>query len=408
MTVIHQGTVAGSATVRHAWLLIALAAGAAGCAKAAADTQLVDVRRDDLVIGVEIAGELAAVDSTDVKMPDLPDVWGLKITSMAPESGDVKAGEPLVGFDESNLVRKLETMQNDAAGAREKLAKRRDDATLAKRDGELAIAQAEADLRKKQLAAVAPVDLVGSIQQKTAQIEADAAKLALERAKAKAEQQLRSDDAELASLGRHLSYAEHQAEVLQKNIARLQVNAPRAGTVVYPRNKWRNDEKLKVGDEVWREMIVVQVVGAGNMIGKGTIDEVDLSRVKIGQSVALSVDALPDVQLHGKVAKFQLGVHARSQTDRSKVAELELAIDATDAPRRPGMRFRGQVEIERVASVVQVPTDVVFVSPDGPVAYVQRDGHLVAQAVQLGRRSATALEIVAGLADGDRVSRSEP
>jgi HlyD family secretion protein len=387
--------------------LIALVAALAGCARAAADAPLVDVHRDDLVIGVDITGELAAVDSTDVKMPELPDVWNLKITSMAPESSDVKAGEPIVGFDESELVRRLETVQNDAAAAREKLGKRRDDAALARRDAELAIAQAEADLKKKQLEADAPVDLVGSMQQKTAKIEAEAATLALAHAKSRAEAQRRSDDAEVASLTRHLSYADHMVQALERNVARLQVKSPRAGTIVYPKPRWR-DDKLKVGDTVWRELTVLQVVGLGGMIGKGTIDEIDLARVAVGQTVAVQVDALPDVQLRGKVAKIQRTVSARSQTDRSKVAELELSVDASAAPLRPGMRFRGQVEVERVTDVVQVPNDAVFVSPQGPIAYVQRGDHLVAQPVQLGHRSATACEVVSGLAVGDRVSRSEP
>jgi hypothetical protein len=380
----------------------------AGCARAGDDARLVEVRRDDLVIGVDITGELAAVDSTDIKMPDLPDVWDARITSMAPESSDVKPGDPLVGFDGSQLVRQLETMQNDAAGAREKLAKRRDDAALTRRDGELAIAQAEADLKKKQLEAEAPPDLVGSIQQKTAEIDVEAAKLALERARTKAEEQRRSDDAEIASLTRHLTYAEHRVALLQRNVGRLQVTAPRAGTVVYPRQKWRNDEKLKIGDNVWREVIVLQVVGTGKMIGKGTIDEVDLARVAVGQPVALSADALPDVQLRGTIVKIQRIVHAKSQNDKSKVADLELAIDATTAPLRPGMRFRGDVEVERVASVVQVPSEAVFVSPDGPIAYVQRGDRLVAQPIHIGHRSATACEVTSGLAAGDRVSRSEP
>lgn len=387
---------------------LALAAVAlAGCARAAAETQLVDVQRDDLVIGVDITGELAAVDSTDIKLPDMPEVWDLKIASMAPESSDVKAGDPVVAFDPSNLVRQLETMQNDADTARKKLDKKHADATLARRDAELAVTQAEADLQKKQLEADTPKDLVGFIEAKTAAIDAEAAKLALARAKDKALEQRKSDDAELQSLSQHLEYAQHQVATLQANIARLQVVAPRAGTVVYPRQPWRNDEKLKIGDDVWRELVVVQVVGLGKMIGKGQVDEVDLAHVSAGQPVAIQLDSLPDVQLRGTVAKIQRSVHPRSQADRSKVAELELAIDPTTAPLRPGMRFRGQVEVERLAKVVQVPADAVFVTPDGPVAYVLHDGKLARTRVQLGRRNATAIEVTSGLAPGDRVSRSE-
>ena len=72
------------------------------------------------------------------------------------------------------------------------------------------------------------------------------------------------------------------------------------------------------------------------------------------------------------------------------------------------MRFRGQVETDRIVDAIQVPTEAVFVMADGPVAYVDRGGHLERVHLELGRRNATAIEVKAGLAPGDRVSRSAP
>jgi hypothetical protein len=50
----------------------------------------------------------------------------------------------------------------------------------------------------------------------------------------------------------------------------------------------------------------------------------------------------------------------------------------------------------------------VFVTPDGPVAYVDRDGKLERVKLVLGKRNATSIEVKSGLQAGDRVSRSEP
>jgi hypothetical protein len=101
-------------------------------------------------------------------------------------------------------------------------------------------------------------------------------------------------------------------------------------------------------------------------------------------------------------------VQAKSDTDPSKIVKLKIAIDATKVPLRPGMRFRGQVETEHVAGVVQVPADAVFVTPDGPVAYRKTTGGLERVRLSLGRRTATAIEVRSGLDAGDRVSRSDP
>ena len=108
------------------------------------------------------------------------------------------------------------------------------------------------------------------------------------------------------------------------------------------------------------------------MQGKGIVDEVDLSRVAAKQSVTLRLDALPDVKLTGSVEQIEKSVGAKSNTDASRVAKLVIALDKTTVPLRPGMRFRGEVETEKLAQVVQVPVEAVFVTADGPVAYRKR------------------------------------
>jgi RND family efflux transporter MFP subunit len=385
-------------------LLVALAA----CSRSGSEPQLEDVKRGDLVVSVEVTGELAAVDSTDLNPPILQSTWDFKVSELVAEGSDVKAGDTLARFDTSNVMRDLEKVQANAEEARTKLTKKRDEATLAKKNAELDVATHEADLEKKKLEAQVPADLRASIDAKTALLEVESAQLLLDGSKHKAEQQIRSDQAEIRTLEESLADATKRVDLLQKDIPNMRVVAPRAGTLVYPISRWRS-EKVKVDDPVWRGMVILQVVALGNMIGKGSVDEVDSARVSEKQPVSLRLDALPDVQLHGKIQRILPALHAKSAADPSKVVDLELTIDPEkDAPLRPGMRFRGQVEIEHIKDALQVPTDAVFVTPDGPVAYVERGGRLEKTRVELGHRNANAIEVKSGLAAGDRVSRSLP
>lgn len=375
----------------------------AGCTKPASELQLVDIKRGELVIGVVVTGELEAVDSTDIKPPPL-EIWNYKIASLAEDGAEVTEGDPLVEFDASELMRELETMQNEVEAAKKKLEKKRDDAALARREEELQIAQAEANLRKASLKTATPSDLVASVDLKVAQLDEQSAKLAFDLARNKASQARRTDGAELATLQEKLAYSTGRAAELAQNITKMAVKAPRAGTVIYPTG-WRG-EKRKVGDTVWRLEAVLQVVGLDKMVGKGEVDEVDIAKVAEKQIVTLRLDALPDAQLRGRVKSIARTVRAKSQTDPSKILEVKLALDPTKAPLRPGMRFRGEIETERVAGVLLIPVDAVFVTPQGPVAYRERDGATEAVSLVLGRRSATMVEVTSGLAEGDRVSRS--
>lgn len=387
--------------------LAAFVLGLAACTSAPTAAELVDVKRTDLVVTVEVTGELAAVDSTDVMPPPIPNMWDYKIASLADEGVEVTADQPVVSFDASELERELDTMRNEADAATKKLEKRRVDAALTRKDDELKLQEAEAALRKATLKTGAPADQTAAIELKLIEADRQLAAMALERAQHRAAQVARSDAAEIQTLADQAAYANGRIADIEKNIGRMEVKAVRAGTIVYPTN-WRG-EKKKVGDAAWRMQSVLQIVSLGNMIGKGQIDEVDLARVADGQPVTLRLDALPDVQLRGTVTEIAKNVEGRSNTDPSKVAAVKLAlIDQGAHPLRPGMRFRGEVETQRVADVLLIPAEAVFVTADGPVAYRLDGDDLVPVKLELGRRNATAIEVVKGLAAGDRVSRIDP
>jgi HlyD family secretion protein len=393
--------------VRALAVVVGLVVGLGACSREHGALALVDIKRADLVIGVEVNGELAAVDSLDVKPPALYDTWDFKIAELTAEGVEVKEGDPLVGFDPSEQMRKLETLRNEADSAKKKLAKKRDDAALARRDEQLAIAQAEATLRKASLKTTAEKDLVASVDQKVIELDEQLAKLALEQAKNKSDRAKKSDTAEIASLADHHAYLDSRVRELEANTAKMTVKAPRAGTVIYPTN-WRG-EKKKVGDSAWRMEAVVQIVGLGKMVGNGEIDEIDMARVAVGQPVSLKLDALPDAQLRGSVQELAKAVAPKSEADPSNVVKLKIAVDAPGGiPLRPGMRFRGEVETVRLPGVVQIPADAVFVTDAGPVAYRASGDGVSTVKLTLGRRNATSIEVTSGLAPGDRVSRTDP
>ena len=262
-------------------------------------------------------------------------------------------------------------------------------------------------MRKAALKTATPDDLVATIELEVLRSTSAPRRSSLERARTAPIGEAPSDEAEIATLREQHAYADQPRPGAREEHRQAQIiRAPRAGTVVYPTN-WRG-EKKKVGDNAWRAEVVLQVVALDKMIGKGEVDEVDISRLAVDQPVSLRLDALPDVQLKGKVTEIARTVQQKSWKDPSKVLELELALDPTTSPLRPGMRFRGEVETERVSGVVLIPVDAVFVTPEGPVAYRDQGGEIETVRLELGRRSSTMIEVIRGVAPGDRVSRVDP
>jgi hypothetical protein len=208
------------------------------------------VRREDLVLGVDVAGSLRAVTADFLGPPVIPDYWDFKIPFMAPEGATVKKGDPVLKFDDSELVRKLEERKNDAASVRKQIEKKLSDEKLARRDEELKIAEAEAKLRKAQLKVDVPSDLVGSVELAKAKIDAELAGKGVAFERTRADLARKADDAELASLNEEGRRADERVADIEKYIASVSLVAPRDGIVIYTAN--RDGVKKKVGDGTWR------------------------------------------------------------------------------------------------------------------------------------------------------------
>jgi multidrug efflux pump subunit AcrA (membrane-fusion protein) len=132
---------------------------------------------------------------------------------------------------------------------------------------------------------------------------------------------------------------------------------------------------------------------------------VDAGRVELGQRVVLRLDAHPDEEFYGTIHSAGRTVQRKRGTqDPLKVLRVEIALDRTDPERmRPGMRFQGTIELERLRDVVLIPREAVFVSAAGP--YVNRRGLFSVESVpvELGRQSDKLVEVLNGVTPGDRI-----
>ena len=64
---------------------------------------------------------------------------------------------------------------------------------------------------------------------------------------------------------------------------------------------------------------------------------------------------------------------------------------------RPGMRFRGEVEVERVHDVLCLPLEAVDPRPGPPVVTVARGLGSAPVTPRLGRRNDKCIEVLSGL-----------
>ena len=368
------------------------------------ETEWIRVEKDDLVLGVEVTGTLKAVVTDLIGPPQLRNMWQFKIAYMAPEGEGVQVGTKVLAFDASELQQRLqhEIAERDAAAKR--IEKSEKELTLQRQQDMLKLAGAEATLRKAKLTASSPEELGAARELALARLDLELAEKEVAYLQQRLESSARSAAATLAALRDQLSQAEQQVEQTQEDIAAMTVHAGLDGTVIYVTN-WR-DEKKKVGDSCWRGNDVIELPDLTQMKAMGQAHEADAGRIAEGQRVTFRLDAHPEDEFAGRLSSIWRTVQRESWRSEQKVVRLEIELDETDTLKmRPGMRFRGKVEIERVEQALLVDADSVFMKPEGPVVYRRTMWGHEAVPVELGRRNDDSVEVLKGLREGDDVSR---
>jgi multidrug efflux pump subunit AcrA (membrane-fusion protein) len=367
----------------------------------------VRVEREELVIGVDVTGTLRAVDTSSIGPPQIPRVWEYKISMLAPEGDDVEEGQPVLGFDTTELQRRLMEMMAEAEEAAKEIEKKQAELTLQRERNRLQLAEAEARLRKARLKVEVPGELTSEHDLRKAALDLQLAEDEIDHLRKRLEEMDRSGENSLASLRRHRDYAQGEVRATREAIESMAVKAPRDGTVIYVSN-WM-DEKKKVGDTCWQAEKVLEIPNLSEMMADGEVDEADASKVALGQKLTLRLDSHPDEEFSGSVSHIWGTVQRKSWRNPLKIVRLDIDLDRTDERRmRPGMRFRGTIEVERLEGAVVIPIETVFVSEDGPTVYRKTlFGHQQVP-VTLGRRNDKMVEVLDGLDESDRVSRIDP
>jgi HlyD family secretion protein len=362
----------------------------------------VEAKKADLVLTVEVEGELVAVRSTEIGVPPVAEV-DFKIAFLAPEGQSVKKGESVLRLDTEVLERQLAEKRAELAEAQKKVEQKEIDLGMKLMDLEQQAAQARADLGRAQLKTEVPAEVQQRIELERALLDKKGRERDLQNLEAEGRVTRALTGAEVSSLRQQRDRAAGRVRALEDAIEKMNIKAPQDGIVVY-RPNWR-DEKKKVGDSVWFGEVVLALPDLAEMKGDAFVDEADGGPVREGQPVTLRLEARSDFDLPGKVARIGRTVKQRSWRTPLKGYRVEVALAKTDPTfMRPAMRFRGEIETGRIPGVLLVPRDAVFLRDAGPVVWARSPLGWREVRVTLGRSNRTQIEVVSGLAPGDRLS----
>jgi HlyD family secretion protein len=365
---------------------------------AATEVRLEQVGRRDLVSAVTASGKIEAKTSVDISA----DITG-RIIDIAVREGDiVKRGQFLLQIDPAQYQAAVARAQGVVASTQAILLQ-----TRASRD------QAQrAWNRAKQLTELG--------ENLIAPETAEQAQTALEVA-----------EANYQSTKAQLEQARAGLQEAKDNLAKTRLTSPIAGRVV--RLAVEEGEVAVPGTFSRETGLLMTVADLSVILAKVQVDETDVVRLTLRDSVEVNIDAYPDTTFSGRVTKVSQSAKltatetASGSTDRAVDFDVEITLKSPPADIRPDLSCTARIVTDTRNAALSIPIIALTVrdhekipneSEPGPAVdtlrarfqkreaegvFIVRDGAATFRPVKVGVAGDEYFEVVDGLREGETI-----
>jgi len=367
------------------------------------------VKRGTFTAFVFSSGQLESEKSESINIPEkLRDrnlrIYELTITHLVEEGTLVDSGDYVATLDHTAVEEQIKLAQDEMDKLLTEYEDAKIDSNLNLSNQRDVIVNAHLDLAEKKIIMEESVYESPSIQKK-ASMDLDKAKRKLEQEQKayvlKKKQEVNRVDR------RYINYRQilERTEELQKLFNSLEITAPKAGILTYFKFPW--GEIIKTGSKVGPyNSVIATIPEMTNLISRTYINEIDISKVKVGQTVKIGIDAFPEKQLSGQVISVANIGQAMPNSD-AKVFEVKIKIFGKDKDLKPAMTTSNAIEAGTFADTLMVVTDAVFENDSMKYVFLGKE-HPVKKIVWLGDENENNVIVRKGLKEGDFVWLTEP
>ena len=145
---------------------------------------------------------------------------------------------------------------------------------------------------------------------------------------------------------------------------------------------------------------IVDVMDPASIYISAPMDEVDSSKISVGQRASITVDSRPGVSFEGHVVRVAPYVLDYEAQNRTVEIEVEFDDELLGSEFLPGTSADVEVVQEMRKRVLRIPTTALL---EGVRVLVPSDGILEERLVESGLRNWNYAEVIKGLKEGDLV-----
>ncbi len=366
------------------------------------------VKKGDLSIIVNSTGELNAENSEKILGPRgmrSAGVWNVKITDLVAEGTYVEQGDYIATLDRTELANKLKEIGAELDKIQSEFKAARLDTALTLREARDNLINLKYALEEKELIlSQSKYEPPATIRQ--AEIDLEKASRGFDQAQENYKIKQDQAEAKVSQVAATLLQTQLKYDESLKTIEEFTIKAPKSGMLVYHRD-W-DGRKIQVGSQIsaWNP-VVATLPDLSTMVSQTYINEIDISKIKVGQVVDIKVDAFPDLSYSGKITTVA-NVGEQLPNSEAKVFEVNILLDKTDTILRPAMTTSNEIAIQDFEDVSFLPIEAVLKSDS--IAYVNVKSGLswVPTEVKTGAANEHYIIIEAGVEEGEEVLLSRP
>lgn len=365
------------------------------------------VLKGTLFLDLYEEGEIEAVQSTNIVAPLISWRYGnLKITELVKDGLEVKAGDTLIVFDPSEVLKGIVEAESSLEIARAEfekmIAQQKSDLEELRAGYEVARISHEISRIRFESA-----EYESEIKKKEIQLNLDKADIALARAKEQIDNRIKIQKEEVKQKNLSIMQFQSRLDEAHETLGKLSVVTPSSGIAILSRN-WSSGNKFQIGDQCWGGFPLIQLPDLATLKAIVRINEVDVAKISKGLKVEIKPDAFSDSTFTGTVSTVANLAVNKDGSSKIKVFPVEILLNESNKNLLPGLTVSCRIIIDKIEDVLYIPLDAV--RSEGEKNYVYRKnvrGYDKTE-IETGQNNTDYVVVASGLKEGDEIALTDP
>ncbi len=343
------------------------------------------VMKGQVEVKIHTSGQLKSENSENIILPAVLSsqnvrIYEIKITDLIEEGSVVDSGQYIATLDHKVIEEVLTAARLELETAASTIEDAKLDSNLSLSNYRDIIVNSKSDVEEQKIVLAESVYESPSVIKK-AQMDLGKVERKLEQDIKGLEMRQRQLRSQMERRNIDFNLKQQRVDNLLKLYDALIIKAPKPGMVLYAKDRF--GIKIQIGSVLtpWNP-IIATLPDMTKLISETYINEIDIAKIKVGQPVALSIDAFPAKELKGEVISVANIGQPMPKSD-SKVFEVNIRVFGSDRELKPAMTTGNLIQTGAYNDKLYIPLEAVFETDSTKYVYIKKN-KVVRQIIDLG------------------------